>query len=244
MPLQRGAHEVLDVEGGLAEEIVAALLLQHHEAALDGADGRRGDVAVFGGELLAAVAQVLEQRAQVLEVEKGEAFLVGELEGDVEGALLRVRQAHEAREHQRAHVGDGGADRVALLAEQVPEDGRDRLEAIVVEAHRLGALEQEVLGLALHGDAGEIALHVGGEDRNARVAEAFGHDLQRHRLAGAGGAGDQAVAVGHGEEQLLALVALAEEDRVVGHVAESPDNSLRSALSCYKKPDFAMSEQD
>ena len=117
--------------------------------------------------LLAALAQFLQQRPQVLEIEKGEAFLVGNAEGDVERAFLRIREAHEARQQQRPHLGDGGADGVALLAEQVPEDGGRGFEAIVVEADGLGALDEEILGLALHADAGEVALHVRREDGDA-----------------------------------------------------------------------------
>jgi hypothetical protein len=45
-------------------------------------------------------------------------------------------------------------------------------------------------------DACEIALDVGHEDRHADVGKLFGQSLQRDRLAGAGGAGDQAVAIG------------------------------------------------
>ena len=82
-------------------------------------------------------------------------------------------------------------------------------------------------------NAGEIALHVGGKHRNAGLGEAFGHDLQRHRLAGAGGAGDEAVAVGHGEEQFLALLALADKDRKVGHVCISPGMMSSDCRSCY-----------
>ena len=126
------------------------------------------------------------------------------LEGDVERAFLRIREAHEARQQQRPHLGDGGADGVALLAEQIPEDGGRGFEAIVVEADGLGALDEEVLWLALHADAGEVALHVRCEDGDAHPAEAFRHDLEGHRLAGAGGAGDQAVAVRHGQEEFLA----------------------------------------
>jgi hypothetical protein len=48
---------------------------------------------------------------------------------------------------------------------------------------------------ARHGQAGDVALHVGHQHRHAQAREAFGQHQQRHRLAGAGGAGDQAVAV-------------------------------------------------
>ena len=50
-------------------------------------------------------------------------------------------------------------------------------------------------------DAGEIAFDVGGEDRHADAAERLGHDLQGHGLAGTGGAGDQAVAIGEPGQQ-------------------------------------------
>ncbi len=37
--IARGAHQVLDVEGGFAKEFVTALLFDHDKPALDGADG-------------------------------------------------------------------------------------------------------------------------------------------------------------------------------------------------------------
>ena len=144
---------------------------------------------------LRVLGDELQQRAQVLQVEQQQALLVGDAEGDVEHALLRVVEIEQAREQQRPHLGHGGAHPVPLLAEQVPEhDGE--LVRHVVDADLLGALDQRLLAVAGRGDAGEIALDVGGEDRNARVGEAFRQHLQRHGLAGAGGAGDQAVAVG------------------------------------------------
>ena len=60
----------------------------------------------------------------------------------------------------------------------------------------LDALLDLALGLARLRQPGEIALHVGHEHRHADAARALGDALQRHGLAGAGGAGDQPVAVG------------------------------------------------
>jgi hypothetical protein len=48
---------------------------------------------------------------------------------------------------------------------------------------------------ARQGEPREVALHVRQEHRDARGREAFGEDLERHRLARAGRAGDQPVAV-------------------------------------------------
>jgi hypothetical protein len=65
-----------------------------------------------------------EHGAQVLQVEQQQAVVVGDLEHQVQHAGLGVVEVQHAAQQQRAHVGDGGAHRVALLAEHVPQ--RDR----------------------------------------------------------------------------------------------------------------------
>ena len=55
-------HQVVDVEHRLAEEDIAALLLQRQQAALDGADRRRRHVAVLGLELRRVIADMLHHR--------------------------------------------------------------------------------------------------------------------------------------------------------------------------------------
>src|SRR5262249_39062791 len=76
-------------------------------------------------------------------------------------------------------------------------------------------------GIACRAYAGEIALHVGAEDRNACGRELFGHDLQGHGLARSGGAGDKAVPVRPRQKEVLGRPvvgpAAADENRV-GHV--------------------------
>ena len=155
------------LERRLAEEVGAALLLENEQRALDRADRRLRDIAVAGADLVGAVGDVGEQRLQILEVEKQQALLVGDPEGDVEHAFLRVGEVHQARQKQRPHFRDGGADRMALFAEQVPEDDRELLEVVRVE---LIASARSRRGNPLarpSGDAGEVALHVGAEDRHA-----------------------------------------------------------------------------
>ena len=66
---------------------------------------------------------------------------------------------------------------------------------VVVDADLGDALEQFVVRRPGDGQAGNVAFHVGHEDRHADAGEAFGQRHQRHRLAGAGRAGDQAVAI-------------------------------------------------
>ena len=166
------------------------------------------------------VAHVLQHRAQVLQVEQQQAVVVGDLEDHVQHAGLRLVQRQHARQQQRAHVGDGGAHRVALVlvvAEHVPQRARaghglGRLDAALLQHRR--HLGGDAAGLA---DAGQVALDVGHEHRHAEAAEVLGQRLQRDRLAGAGGAGDQAVAVGQRRQQVAFDVAVAGDEDRVGH---------------------------
>src|SRR5690606_20115749 len=219
-PIGGGPHQVRDLEGPLTEERLAALLLEHQQGALDGADGGGGDIAVGSRNLLRALADFDQQRPQVLEVEKQQPLVVGELEGDVEDAFLDVVEVQYARKQQRPHLRYRGANRVPLPAEQVPEDGGAALLDVVLEADLGSALCQRLTVLAGDGDAGEIALDVGAEDRHPGPRKSFRHDLQADRLAGAGGTRDQAVAVGIAEGEVLRPGAGAEVDLVVDeHVA-------------------------
>jgi hypothetical protein len=64
----RGADEVPDVERRLAKEVISALLVEHQEAPLDGADRRNGNVAVLGRQFLGARGDVVDDGAQVAEI--------------------------------------------------------------------------------------------------------------------------------------------------------------------------------
>ncbi|WDT81346.1 MAG: hypothetical protein MPW14_06265 [Candidatus Manganitrophus sp.] len=63
-------------------------------------------------------------------------------------------------------------------------------------------------------EAGQVALHVGHEHRHADPAEALRQRLQGDRLAGAGGAGDQAVAVGHLRQQGEVVFSFGDQHRL------------------------------
>ena len=58
-----------------------------------------------------------ENSAQILEIEDHQPLLVGDTEADIDHALLNVVEVHEARQQQRTHLGNGGADRMPLLPE-------------------------------------------------------------------------------------------------------------------------------
>ncbi len=134
------AHEVDEIEFGLADEMIAALGLEREQGALDRTDRRGGDVAVLDGELLRVIVDEGQQRAQVLEVDQQQAIVVGDLEGEVEHARLGVVEFEHAAEQDRPDLRHRGADRMALFAEQVPEDHRRRLVGEAVDAERGHAL--------------------------------------------------------------------------------------------------------
>ena len=113
------------------------------------------------------LAEKIHQGAQVLQIEQQEALLVGHLEADAEDALLGLVQAQQPREQQRPHLGHRGPDRMALLAEQVPEHRRRAAQRVVGEADRGGALVELRIGRAGLADPGEVALDVGHEHRHA-----------------------------------------------------------------------------
>ena len=170
----------------------------------------------------ACSAMKAEHRAQVLEVEEQQPLFVGHPEADVEHALLHLVEVHEARQQQRTHFRDGGADGMSLLAEQIPEHDR-KLIRLIFEAEAVGASDKRLLGLSHLGNAREITLDVGRKHRHAGVREALRQNLQRYGLPGAGRAGDETMPVGERERQHLRLVAAADKDRgvvlvVVGHV--------------------------
>jgi tRNA(Leu) C34 or U34 (ribose-2'-O)-methylase TrmL len=55
---------------GSPKKRIAAFLFQAQQAALDRADRRNRDIAVFGGELAGVVADELHHRPQVFQIEQ------------------------------------------------------------------------------------------------------------------------------------------------------------------------------
>ncbi len=218
--VQGCAHHVLQTQGRFAEEGLAALLLQLKQGPLDGGDGGGRDVADLAADSLGVLADIGQQGAQILKVQQQKAFLVGDVEGDGQHPFLYVVQLQHPGQQDRTDIGDRGPDRVPLLAVQVPEDDRRRL-AVQSQAHLARALG-ELLDAAILADAGQVALHIGAEDGDARLGKALGHDLKGHGLARSGGAGDDAVAIGPVQQEALgrALEGLAEKQGGgVGHEA-------------------------
>ncbi|KAG1549347.1 hypothetical protein G6F50_013364 [Rhizopus delemar] len=113
---------------------------------------------------------------------------------------------------------------MAELAEEIPENGRAGGRGIVGQADLCGTLQQVFGTGAGHGQAGYIALHIGQEHRHSQPREAFGQGHQGHRLAGAGGAGHQTVAVAEFRQQGDGNIvgnAFAEQNRIHGPALSS-----------------------
>ena len=106
-----------------------------------------------------------EQRAQVGEVEQRQPLLVGVAEDEREALLLRLVRLQHLAEQQRPEVGHGRAHRHAgadAAEREVLDREAGRLEGL---AELLPPLGGDAVRVARRGEAGEVALHVGGEDR-------------------------------------------------------------------------------
>ena len=102
-------------------------------------------------------------------------------------------------------------------AEGVAVNGGDLKAAEGMLLAQAVALNAMFTDLARLGDAGQVTLDVGHEHRHAELAEVLGQRLQRDRLAGAGGAGDQPVAVGQAGQQVAFDVAVLGNENRFGH---------------------------
>src|SRR5580692_10548358 len=87
-----GLHPIVEIESGLAEEFFAALLLNRHQTALDGADAGGGDISVLRLKIFGVIADVLQHGLQIFEVEQKQTVVVGDFEDEGEDAFLDVVQ--------------------------------------------------------------------------------------------------------------------------------------------------------
>jgi FPC/CPF motif-containing protein YcgG len=100
---------------------------------------------------------------------------------------------------------------MALLTEDIPERNWARSERKILQPKLLYArFDLWILDTSLT-DAGEIALHICGENRNPDAAKGFRHYLQRDRFARASCARDQAMAICHRWKKLERMVAFRNE---------------------------------
>ena len=81
-------QQIGDGDGGLAEEDVAALVLQPQQRPLDGADALGRHVPVGGDQASPIVVHVGEHGAQVLKIDELQAVVVRHTVHDVEDTRL------------------------------------------------------------------------------------------------------------------------------------------------------------
>ena len=103
---------------------------------------------------------------------------------------------------------------MAELAVEIPEDNRRGLICEVLDVELLDSLGDLLVVAAGLADSGQVALDVGDEDRHADPAELLGNRVDRDRLAGAGCAGDEPMAVGHPGQQVLIGIAPGDKHRI------------------------------
>ena len=84
---------------------------------------------------------------------------------------------------------------MATSAKDVPQYDWGSGVPVVLQPDLGRALQQKVLRLADLGDTRKVALDIGRKHRNAGARKTLRQHLQRHRLAGARGAGDEAMPV-------------------------------------------------
>src|SRR5262245_44691738 len=182
-PVAIRTHEILDRERRLAKELAGALGLQHQQLSLHRTDAGAGHVTVPGPDLLGIFSDVGQELAQVLEIDAAVGFdyrqfgiVVGITKRDIDHALLDIVQVEHARQQQRSQFEHRGPDRVPLLPEQVPQHN-GKFVRFVVKAEIFGAFHQGLFALAGRRDAGQIALDVRREYRDAGARKPFGKHL-------------------------------------------------------------------
>jgi len=191
-------HEVGDRPLRLTEEGLGALVGElPHLAEQHPGGGFRQSADAFELGLAVVAGQELEDFDEIDEVEEGQARLVGVAEEEGERGRLGLVGVEHLGEELRPEGRDGGPDRYAgpEAPERQERDREARRFPFQAEFFRPG----RHLLARLPGPAqpGQVALHVGGEDGNALRRELFGQQLERLRLPGARGSGDQPVTVAH-----------------------------------------------
>ena len=90
-----GLHQVLDVEGGLTEELLGTLALQLEDGTLYGTDARGSYIAVFGGVFPRMLGHEVQRGAKVLDIQYLQTAFVGNAEDNVQHAVLGLVQVQQ-----------------------------------------------------------------------------------------------------------------------------------------------------
>ena len=207
-PIGITGEQVHQVERWFAEQFRATLIFQHQQLPLDRAYRSGGDIAISQRQVGGVLPDPDQQRLQILKVEQRQRLFIGHPKGNVQHPLLHIGQLQQPRQQKWPHFGNRRPDRVPLFAEQIPE--RHRKGAVFqVKPDGRGAFGKDLVQFlgrtACRGQTRKIAFDIGQKHRHPCRRQPFGHDLQRHGLACAGGPGDQPMPVGQRQQQVLGL---------------------------------------
>ena len=200
--------EVLDVELGLAEEDVGALLLEHDDRAQQHADRRRSTSRRSrpGSACPRRTTRNLRVAARSLRSSSGRSL---------SSQYLKISDRIEVWVSLRSRTlpsssGPNEWTVARTCAPSLPDSDRNSTgwpAGSNVQPSDVDALDDLRVGrVARRGEPGQVALDVGDEDRHAGLRELAREQLEGLGLAGAGGAGDQPVAVEHRQGDLDARV--------------------------------------
>ena len=208
--IQVGAHPVLDVQLRFSEELLSSFVFKSQQGPLDGADAGGGNIAVGGGKLRPVIAHELEHGPQILQIQQQKPVVIGDMKGNVQHTGLNLGQAQQPGQQGGAHGGHGDPHRDSVFTEDIPESSGIVLVFKILDAEAFETLAH--VGAVLSGLAhsGQIAFYIGQEHGDAHIGKGFCHHLHGDGLAGAGGAGDEAMAVCHGGQQIQVLLPLGQ----------------------------------
>lgn len=139
----------------------------------------------------------MDHGPEVGEVVQLELVLVGVVEDELQARFLGLIEIHDPGQQDRAEGVDGRPNRDARpLTPEGVELGRERRCFPFLSDGRIPGL-QLLAALALLGQAGQIALDVRQENRDAVRGELLGHGLEGLGLARTSGTGDETVPIHH-----------------------------------------------
>ena len=169
---------VTDIEAGLAEEHVAAVDLKRNDSAEDRRDRSRAHLSVLSFELAAVPVHIIEHGLKILRIDQEQSVVVSDLEHDGKDIGLQLVELHDAGQEHGTHFRDRRPQLYAVLPVDIPEGNGISLisEAVLRESETLDPRLHVFAVDARRHHAGDVALDVSQEHRNAHVAECFSHD--------------------------------------------------------------------